>query len=425
MAKIVLATIGSLGDLHPMIALGMELKARRHEVIIAAMEYYREKIEMIGLGFAPMAPHIEPGDEQLAKDLMDTNKGSEIVIRRLVLPNLRPMYDDLLSAVADADLLIAGEIVYAAPSVVEKTGIKWASTSVSPIVLFSAYDPPVPPPAVWFENFRFLGPSFHRALFKVISLPMRTWLEPYRTFRRDLGLEEDRNPIMRDKFSSDLHLVMFSRVLGAPQPDWPAASVQTGFCFYDGQNDDGQMPKDLEDFLASGDPPIVFTLGSAAVMDARDFFDESAKAAAKLRQRAVLLYGRENPPPKGLSDSIVGYEYAPYSRVFPRAACVVHQGGVGTTGQVLRAGVPHLIMPYGHDQPDNAARCRRAGVGEMISRDSYNAESADEMLRKILSNSEYLANAKRFAAIVNSEGGSTTACDAIEHVLRTSQEQVN
>jgi len=92
---------------------------------------------------------------------------------------------------------------------------------------------------------------------------------------------------------------------------------------------------------------------------------------------------------------------------------------------VLRAGVPHLIMPYGHDQPDNAARCRRAGVGEMISRDSYNAESADEMLRKILSNSEYLANAKRLAAIVNSEGGSTTACDAIEHVLRTSQEQVN
>jgi rhamnosyltransferase subunit B len=425
MAKIVLATFGSLGDLHPKISLGIELKRRGHDATIAAMEFYRPKIEMIGLGFSPMAPHIEPGDEQLAKDLMDTHKGSETVIRRLVLPNLKPMYEDLLLAVNGADILVTGEIVYAARAVVEKTGIKWASTSVSPIALFSAYDPPVPPPAVWFENFRFLGPSFHRVLFKVISLPMRSWLEPYREFRRDLGLNEDEDPIMRDKFSNDLHLVMFSRVLGAPQPDWPASAVQTGFCFYDGQDDDGQIQKDLEDFLGSGEPPIVFTLGSAAVMDARDFFDESAKAAAKLGRRAVLLYGRDNPPPKGLSDSIVGYEYAPYSRVFPSAACVVHQGGVGTTGQVLRAGVPHLIMPYGHDQPDNAARCRRAGVGEMISRNSYNSESAVEMLGKILSNPEYSSNARRLAEIVNSEGGSAAACDAIEHVLSASQEQVN
>ena len=425
MAKIVLATFGSLGDLHPKISLGIELKRRGHDVTISAMEYYREKIEMIGLGFAPMAPHIEPGDEQLAKDLMDTHKGSETVIRRLVLPNLKPMYADLLSAVDGADILVTGEIVYAARSVVEKTGIIWASTSVSPIALFSAYDPPVPPPAVWFENFRFLGPSFHRALFKVISLPMRGWLAPYREFRRDLGLSEDENPIMRDKFSDDLHLVMFSRVLGAPQPDWPASAVQTGFCFYDGQDDDGKMPKGLDDFLASGEPPIVFTLGSAAVMDARNFFDESAKTAATLGRRAVLLYGRDNPLPKGLSDSIVGYEYAPYSRVFPRAACVVHQGGVGTTGQVLRAGVPHLIMPYGHDQPDNAARCRRAGVGEMISRDSYKAALAGEMIRKILSNPKYSSNAQRLAEIVNSEGGNATACDAIERILSSPQEQVN
>ena len=82
-------------------------------------------------------------------------------------------------------------------------------------------------------------------------------------------------------------------------------------------------------------------------------------------------------------------------------------------------------MPYGHDQPDNAARCRRAGVGEMISRDSYNAESAGEMLQKILSNAEYSANARRLAEVVNSEGGSSAACDAIERILSTSQEQVN
>ncbi len=416
MSRIVLSTLGSLGDLHPMIALGLELKVRGHNVAIAAMEFYREKITKTGLEFVPMAPHLEPADEQLAKDLMDTAKGSENVIRKLVMPNLRVMYDDLMSAVKGADVLVTGEIVYAAHSVVEKTGIKWATTTLAPISLFSGHDPPVPPPAIWFEHFRFLGPGFHKLLFSAINLSMKSWLTEYRQFRRELGLNEDEDPIMRDKFSDDLHLVMFSKALGAPQPDWPADAVQTGFCFYDGQEDDGQMPDGLQEFLDAGDPPIVFTLGSAAVMDARDFFDQSANAALTLGRRAVLLYGRDNKPPKGLNHSIVAFEYAPYSLVFARAACVVHQGGVGTTGQVLRAGVPHLFMPYGHDQPDNAARCRRKGVAEIISRDRYNSVSAASELGKILSEPNYSSNARRLAEIVASEGGTSTACDAIEQL---------
>ncbi|MGH7784702.1 MAG: glycosyltransferase, partial [Candidatus Binatia bacterium] len=172
------------------------------------------------------------------------------------------------------------------------------------------------------------------------------------------------------------------------------------------------------EFLNAGESPIVFTLGSAAVMDARDFFDESARAAKMLGRRAVLLYGRDNAPPNGLDENIVGYEYAPYSLVFPRSACVVHQGGVGTTGQVLRAGVPHLIMPYGHDQPDNAARCRRLGVAEVIGRDEYCASTAVEMLRKILIDPAYSVKASGAKKVVQSEHGTRTACDAIEDILK-------
>jgi len=174
----------------------------------------------------------------------------------------------------------------------------------------------------------------------------------------------------------------------------------------------------LAEFLDAGDAPIVFTLGSAAVMDARDFFEESAKAAQMLGRRAVLLYGVYNEPPKGLSDEIVGFDYAPYSLVFPKAACVAHQGGVGTTAQVLRAGVPHLIMPYSHDQPDNAARCERIGVARVISRDDYTAENAARYLREILTNSSYKAKAIGAGKIVAAEHGTQTACDAIEEILR-------
>ena len=122
--------------------------------------------------------------------------------------------------------------------------------------------------------------------------------------------------------------------------------------------------------------------------------------------------------PKVLGDDILGFDYAPYSEVFPRAACVVHQGGVGTTGQVLRAGVPHLIVPFAHDQPDNAARCRRLGVAESIDRHSYSSSSAADLLRRILADPGYRTRAADASAVVRSEGGTQAACDAIERVLK-------
>jgi UDP:flavonoid glycosyltransferase YjiC (YdhE family) len=224
---------------------------------------------------------------------------------------------------------------------------------------------------------------------------------------------------------------MFSKVLGKPQPDWHHSTLQTGFCFYDGQDDLGKMPEGLTEFLERGEPPIVFTLGSAAVMDARDFFEESAKAAQMLNRRAVLLYGVFNQPPEIVENGkwktenveenqsqIAAFDYAPYSQIFPRAACVVHQGGVGTTAQVLRAGVPHLIMPYSHDQPDNAARCERIGAARVISREKYNGETAAKELRVLLGDENYKQNAVEAGKIVRAEHGTLVACDAIEAVLK-------
>jgi hypothetical protein len=125
---------------------------------------------------------------------------------------------------------------------------------------------------------------------------------------------------------------MFSKALGKPQPDWFSPTLQTGFCFYD-ESGRTELQPELAAFLESGEPPIVFTLGSAAVMDARDFFEQSAQAAKMLGRRAVLLYGIDKEPPKGLDENIIGFQFAPYSLVFPRAACIVHQAGVGTTAQ--------------------------------------------------------------------------------------------
>ncbi|MEP6704476.1 MAG: glycosyltransferase, partial [Acidobacteriota bacterium] len=175
MAKIVLATIGSLGDMHPKIALALELKKRGHAVTIAAMEFYRGRIEPLGLGFAPMAPHLDPENRELGRDLMDARKGSQKILREVIFPSLRPMLDDLMRAIEGADLLVTGEIVYAAKSTVEISGINWVSTSLQPGTFFSSYDPFLPPNALWFDNLRFLGPTFHRGFFRFARWMIADW----------------------------------------------------------------------------------------------------------------------------------------------------------------------------------------------------------------------------------------------------------
>jgi rhamnosyltransferase subunit B len=440
MSRIVLSTFGSLGDLHPKLALALELRRRGHEIVVSTLEVYREKIDLLGFEFCPLRPDVDPErDRHLAREIMDARTGTEKLLKEILLPNVPAMYEDLTEAVTGADLMVTGEVVFAAKSVAEKTGVKWITTSLAPASFLSAYDPFVPPTAQWLRHFRFLGHYFHGAMFGVVRRLVKSWLGDYRKFRRDLGLDENHDPVFDGKFSDLLHLALFSKVLGKPQPDWPPRTLQCGFCFYDGQNDLGKMPPALNEFLENGEPPVIFTLGSAAVMDARDFFEQSAEAARILKRRAVLLYGVFNEPPKVVlsresrvvsqekgaangfvsSDGkIAAFDYAPYSLVFPRAACVVHQGGVGTTAQVLRAGAPHLFMPYSHDQPDNAARCERIGVARVISRDRYDAANAAAELGKLLSDQSYKTNALEARRIVETEGGTQIACDAVEKLLK-------
>ncbi len=418
MAKIVLSTFGSLGDVHPKIALGLELRNRGHEVTFNVMEAFREKFETLGFEISPLRPNLDPEDRNLVRRLMDIKTGPELMFNEVLLPNLRPMYEDLMLAVKGADLVISGEIVLPIKSVVEKTNIKWISTSLAPISFLSADDPSVYPSAEVLEHLRFMPKFFHQFILEYARKTFHNWFKPYREFREELGLDPQHDPMFGNKFSRLLHLAMFSKVLAKPQPDWASSTLQTGFCFYDGNQDLGNMSADLENFLNSGEPPIVFTLGSAAVMDARDFYEQSVAAAKKLNKRAVMLYGIFNEPPKGLDSERVGFDYAPYSQIFQRSAAVVHQGGIGTTSQVLRAGIPMIIMPYSHDQPDNAARCRRLGVSETITRNSYQADVVANKLNTILTDPSYKTKAEEAKRIIEIENGTKIACDAIENVLK-------
>jgi rhamnosyltransferase subunit B len=422
-SRIVLATFGSLGDLHPFLALAIELAARGHRVAIATHEYYRSKIEAEGIGFFPVRPDGTPDDRELIAYAMDVKKGPERVLREIVLPVLRESYADLLAAARGADLLVSHPLTFAVPVAAEALGIRWASVVLSPIGFFSAFDPPVIPPYPWLARLRGLGPRFNQRIMDFGRRAVLPWTEPVRRLRAELGLPPGENPIFEGQHAPHLVLALFSSLLGAPQPDWPPQTVQAGFTFYDRHGGPAELPRELANFLAAGEPPLVFTLGSAAVLNPGSFFAESAAAAQRLGRRAVLvgveLVGVETQAEAqaGLPESILAVQYAAYSRIFPRAAAIVHQGGIGTVGQALAAGRPMLVVPFSHDQPDNAARLVRLGVARTLGRGRYSAARAAAALRPLLSDPRYAERAAAAGEQVRREDGLGTACAAIERLL--------
>jgi len=414
---IVFASIGSLGDLHPMIALALELQRRGHKTTIATSEFYRAKIERIGLLFHPIGLNLSPEDPELIPRIVDLKKGPEFLIRQLLMPHLRETYEDLAAVVHDADLIVAGEIVFPAPLVAEKFQRKWVSVILSPSSFFSVYDPSVIAPLPFTKRLHNAPVWIHRTLMSLGKRSTRSWAQPVAALRRELGLSRTRSPLFEDKYSPYLTLALFSSVLAQPQSDWAANTVQTGFVFYDKQQYAGETDPKLQTFLETGEAPIVFTLGSAAVVDAGNFYEESVKVARLLGRRAILLTGK-NTVREVLPDTIAAFGYAPYSEVLPRAACVVHSGGVGTTAQVLRAGRPQLVMPYAFDQPDNAARVERLGVARVIGRGEYSAARAAAELEPLLHGADYRTRAAEAAGVIQAEDGLGLSCDAIENLLR-------
>lgn len=421
--RIVLTNIGTYGDIHPLIALALELKRRGHSPVLAAPNLYRVKVEALGIEFHAIRPDIDATDNVLAEMIYDLRKGTERGLREFLFPKLRQTYDDLLAAVKagpGADLLLTGEMVYAGPIVAEVTGIPWASYLLAPISFFSAFDPPVLPPYPMLAKIEPFLPGLGHVVARVARWTTRSWPEPIYQLRSELGLARGADPIFDAKHSPRLVLAMFSPVLGKPQPDWPKSALQTGFVFYDEDTGNHDLMPELEEFLRSGEPPLVFTLGSAAVLTAGSFYQQSALVARSLGLRAVLLVGSDprNVPDCGDCKDLCITQYAPYSKLFSRASLIVHQGGVGTTAQALRAGKPMVIMPYSHDQPDNARRMRRLGVAKIIQRKDYTAEKAARVIRKMLDDPGYRERASVLSKQISGEEALRSACDALEQAAR-------
>jgi UDP:flavonoid glycosyltransferase YjiC (YdhE family) len=428
MARILMTTLGSLGDIHPLMAIGLELKKLGHDVVIASSDRHGERVLESGLGFAEIPPKFPEKAEhtRLMKRWMDPKHGTDRVMREFVMPSLRQMHAALEPLVSQADLVILHPFTITAGFWAEKFGKPWAAIPYMPMAFASEAEPPVVGQLMHPERLQWFGTKYPlRWLFRFAKWVNGRGWQGFSQLRREMGQPEIQGHPYFDYYMKDASLVLavFSETLGQRMPDWPKQTIQTGFAFFD--RDDQELHDEatskLTDFFAAGSPPLIFSLGSTGVYTADDFYIQAWEVAKRLGQRALLLVGPDEGVqlPQNTGPDCLIVKYAPHAQVFPQASVVIHHGGVNTTGQALRSGRPQLVVPLAHDQFDNAARMVRRGFGLTLPKAQFTADRATHLIRQLLTENSFKANAEAAAEVVRSEPGAAGAAEVIHQFLQS------
>jgi rhamnosyltransferase subunit B len=408
---ILLCTIGSAGDVNPLIAIGQRLVASGFRVVLVTSQYFESQAHDAGLEFIGLGSVADYRTIIDNPDLWDANKGFRVFAETVVLPILEPAYEIISGFDPTKTIIVAQGQFFAAHIAHEKLGFGFITVHLQPAALRSVYEFPMLPGWI---------PAFAKhALFNLIDALVldKLFAPKINDLRQKLGLPAVKKIFDRWMHSPQRNLCLFPDWFAQPQPDWPARTKLTGFVYHDKRGDHENSPQDLEDFLKAGSAPIVFTPGTA-MKHADQFFLECIEACRLLGRRGILLTQHPEQLPSELPPDIRHFEYLAFSEVLPRCAALVHHGGIGTTAQAMAAGIPQVIRPMAHDQPDNAARVETLGIGATLSPPKFNAVSLAEKLDALMTSQAVLDRCRTCAERIDPEQSLNDTCTVIEDFCR-------
>ncbi|HYH63904.1 MAG TPA: glycosyltransferase [Urbifossiella sp.] len=404
--RLVVSTFGSAGDVFPMLGLALALRGRGHEVTFATNPYFEEPVRRHGLPFEPLGTAEEFLTTVRNPGLWNPRSGFRVVFEGLCSA-FRQQYalHERLRLPGVTNLFGFGALVAR-----EKLGLPVLTVHLQPAVMWSNHEQPV------FAGI--FGPRLMKRFLYWLGMtafahpPVARALDPWRA---ELGL----GPLPRvDRWwhSPDGVIGLFPDWFGPPQPDWPPNVVTTDFPLWNDGSDAG-LPADVAAFLDAGEPPLVFTPGSAN-MHGRAFFAAAVDAARRLGRRALLLTKFPEQLPAVLPPGVMHAAYVPLDQVLPRAAAFVHHGGVGSMSQALAAGVPQLVMPLAHDQFDNLARVVKLGVGAGLGVRRFTGRRVAAVLARLLGSADVATACRAVATRLTARDGLTRAAVAVEARLQ-------
>lgn len=405
--RVLVCSLGTLGDALPFLALAKALQSRGHDVTLLGNGYYRDFVEREGLKQVNLISR-----RTFATYLADASlwaDADQYVLKRLpdALPVLcKRVYNTILRhGDPDDTVVVAHDYVFGARIAQEVHGFCTATVHLQPAWMRSALDPPLVSPRTPTWVFRIIERFFDAELDKRVGGVVNG-------FRGELGLPPVRRIAKSWWNSPDLVLAMFPEWLGPPQSDWPPRTVQTGFPFFESSSDRSFDARDLDPFLRDGPPPLVFTQ-SSVTKDAEAFYATGVEICRALGRRGILLTSHVEQVPKPLPDFMRHYRFVPMNWLLPRCALHVNHGGMGSAAWTLAAGVPQLNVPWGFDQLDTSQRLRRLGVADFVRPKQFSAKSARKV-ESLLTNASVAAKCRQYAARCREADAMRIACEAIE-----------
>jgi len=422
--KVLLTSVGSSGDINPFVALGLALKQRGHEPVLLVNPYFEHTVREQGLAFEPFGEHFSPTELARETPLAFTRVlGPIVLMRQVFAPLFREMYEGIARAVDlhKPAVIVGHQISFTMPWVARDRGIPWITCALAPATILSDIDPPRLPVGtdltkmpMWYRRFA------HWAGRRFMSFLLD---RPLNRLRDELSIPRADDTLFDEMLAGDAALGLWSPHFRPRAGDDPERFRVCGFPWFDRETRYGERGAGLDPalarFLDEGEAPVVFTLGSVLSHTGAKVYSAAAEACRHLGVRAVLVIGRDSSAPVEVPPGVVCVDYAPYSALLPRAAAIVHHGGIGTTAQALRAGRPTVILPHAHDQFDNAARTERLGVSVTMTRGHGSARALARSVERVLGDPGFAERARALGAKIATENGAERAAEAIEEVVRT------
>lgn len=412
MEQVVIYALGTGGDIDPMVALGIELTRRGYRVSFLTNDYFQARVSAAGLEFIPVGTleQYHLGNSVTAWESRNHVDNFE----HYHAPALEPAFNFVKSLVGKNVLVLALGEENGAAAAAEKFRLPYVKMLLSPNIVFSAYSPPAPmkwaiPKSIPRFIVRFLLRRNRKTRFKVFCRMEHT--QAYLATRQRLGC----SLVFQTKSNAVLQLGFFPEWFGMPAKDWPTNLKLVGFPLQNRASN--QSRNELDGFIEQQGAPLIFTSGTG-VKDVVELFTEGRKICEQLQVPGVFVGGASGAEILQGSSLCLHLDYIDFEYALAKALAIVHHGGMGTTAQAIKAGIPQLIRPIKYDQPDNADRIYKLGLGTYVMPEQFKAEVVAPMIGNMLQKAKSSKALRFYAEDVNNSRAIVDACDLIERELK-------
>lgn len=408
MQQFVIYALGTGGDVDPMVALGIEMRRRGHSVSFLSNDYFQPRIVAAGLEFISVGT-IEQYQQGNSVSAWEPRNHADN-FEHYHAPAFEPAFEYTKNLAGKNVMILALGAENGACTAAEKFNIPFVRILLSPNIIFSAYSPPAPmkwaiPKHIPRFIVRFLLRRNRKTRFKVFcKMPHNAaYLATRRRLQCPLKFQTESTALLQIGF--------FPEWFGMPAQDWPKNLKLVGFPLQNRASNTSRS--ELDSFVEQHGTPLIFTSGTG-VKDVVDLFIEGRKICEQLQIPGVFVGGDSGADLLQGSPLCKHLDYIDFEYALSKALAIIHHGGMGTTAQAIKAGIPQLIRPIKYDQPDNADRIYQLGLGTYVMPERFKAEVVAPIISNMLQKAKSSKALRHYAADVNNSSAIVDACDLIE-----------